>query len=233
MLLHVIAGRHAVVFTEDGGEGGAVGETAGVHHLGDVHTLLGEELGSLLQADATDEVVGCLTCEFLHLTMEVDATDADLVGDHVDIEVGVRKVLTDALHDLLKQFIVGRLEADVLDTLFEAVGTLVLHLQESARTEQIEDSASQDIHIERLDDVSVGTCLQSFETVFVAIAGREQDDGYEVRRGVRLQLRAEGVTIHLGHHHVADDEAGFDTVGLRESLAAVATGMYVVVLGEF
>ena len=30
MLLHVVTGRHAVVFTEDGGEGGAVGEAAGV-----------------------------------------------------------------------------------------------------------------------------------------------------------------------------------------------------------
>ena len=55
MLAHIVAGRHAVVLTEDGGEGGAVGEAAGVHHLGDVHAPLGEQLGCLLQTDATDD----------------------------------------------------------------------------------------------------------------------------------------------------------------------------------
>ena len=34
MLAHVVAGRHAVVLTEDGGEGGAVGEAAGVSQQG-------------------------------------------------------------------------------------------------------------------------------------------------------------------------------------------------------
>ena len=42
MLLHVLAGRHAVNALEEGGEGGGVGESTGVDDLGDVHILRGE-----------------------------------------------------------------------------------------------------------------------------------------------------------------------------------------------
>ena len=65
MLAHVVAGRHAVVLTEDGGEAGGVGKAAGIHHFGDVHASLRKQLGSLLQTDAADEVVGRLTRELL------------------------------------------------------------------------------------------------------------------------------------------------------------------------
>ena len=37
------------------------------------------------------------------------------------------------------------------------------------------------------------------------------------------------MAVHLGHHDVADDETGFDTVDLRKGLTAVDTGVNVVV----
>ena len=69
MLLHVLAGRHAVDALEEGGEGGGVGEAAGIDNLGDVHILRGEQVGCLLQAQGTDEIVGRLARELLHLTV--------------------------------------------------------------------------------------------------------------------------------------------------------------------
>ena len=125
MLSHVVARGHVIVFLKDGGEGCRVGESAGVHHLGDVHPLGGEQLGSLLQADVADKVVRRLTGELLHLTVEVDTADASFLGNHVDAEVGVAQILVDAVHDAVEELLIGRLEADLVDLLFQFVVALI------------------------------------------------------------------------------------------------------------
>ena len=60
----------------------------------------------LFQTDVTNEIVGRLTCQFLHLTMQMNTTDANLVSNTVDAEVGVADVFVDDLHDTVKQLFV-------------------------------------------------------------------------------------------------------------------------------
>ena len=129
-----------------------------------------------------------LTCEFLHLPVQVNTADAHLLGDHVDIQVGIGEVLSDTHHDLLQQLLVGRLQADVLHLLFQFVGTLILQLQQSAGVKQVLDSALEDVHIEGFDEIGVGTRLKAFETVFLATSGCQQDDRYEIGGAVCLEL---------------------------------------------
>ena len=137
MLLHVVAGRHAIEALEDGGEGGGVREAAGIHHLGDVHALVSQQAGCFLQADVTDEVVRCLSCQFLHLPMQVNAADAHLVGYHIDTEVGVVQILIDAVHDTVEEFLVGRLDTDLVDLFLEFVIALILQAQQSVAADKI------------------------------------------------------------------------------------------------
>ena len=66
-----------------------------------------------------------LAGELLHLTMEVDAADACLIGNHVDAEVGVTQILVDAVHDAVEELLIGRLEADLVDLLFQFVVALI------------------------------------------------------------------------------------------------------------
>ena len=41
VLFHVVSWREPVKSLEDGREGGCIVEAAGIHHLGDVHLLVG------------------------------------------------------------------------------------------------------------------------------------------------------------------------------------------------
>ena len=86
-LVHVVAWRHAIELLEDGREGGRIIESAGIHHLRDIHVTGLEEMGSLLQTDVADEVVRRLTSQLFHLTVQVDTAEAYFFGNSVDAEV--------------------------------------------------------------------------------------------------------------------------------------------------
>lgn len=180
MFFHIVTGRHAVELLEDRREGGWIGEAAGVHDFGDVHALISQQLGSFLQADVADEVVGGLPREVLHLTVDVDTADTYLIGYHIDAQVGVVQILVDAIHDAVEEFLVGRLHAYLVDLLLQFVVALILQPQQTVAVDEIDDGAAQDVHIEWLDDVGIGTRLQSFELVFIAALGGEQDDGDDI-----------------------------------------------------
>ena len=142
MLLHVLAGRHAVNALKEGGEGGGVGEAAGVDDLGDVHILRGEQVGCLLQAQGTDEIVGRLARELLHLTVQVDAADAYLIGNHIDAEVGIVQLLVDGGHDALEQLLVGRLDLHLLHLFLELIGAAVFLAQQRTGVDKVSDGAA-------------------------------------------------------------------------------------------
>ena len=134
-------------------------------------------MGSLLQSDIADEVVRCLTGQLLHLSVQVDAAETYLFGNGIDAEVGIADVLVDDLHDTFEQLLVRRLHLDLVDLFFELVVASVLQAEHLMGMDQIDDGTAQDIHIEGLGDVGVGTHFQSFELVLVTALGCEQDDG--------------------------------------------------------
>ncbi len=145
LCIHIFAGGHAVELLEDGGEGGGVVETAGIHDFGDVHVLHRQQLGSLLQTDVADEVMGCLTCQLLHLAMQVDTRDAYLLGYAVDAEVGVADVLVDDLHDSIEQLVVGRLHLHLVYLFLQLVVAAVLQAQHLVGMDEVDDGSAQDV----------------------------------------------------------------------------------------
>ena len=177
--------------------------------------------------------MGCLSRQFLHLAMQVYTADTHLLGYHVDAQVGVVQVLVDGLHHALQQFLVGRLHLYVLHLFLQAFRLAELLPEQLAGIHQVDDGAAQYIHVERLDDIGVSPRLETLQLVFVAVLGSQQDDGYVVGLRIRLQLRAEGVAVHLGHHDVADDDVGQGAVDLSQCIAAVDTGLDLIVAGEF
>ena len=157
MFFHIVAGRHAVELLEDRREGGWIGKAAGVHDFGDVHALISQQLGSFLQADVADEVVRGLSRKILHLAMDMHTADTYLIGYHIDAQVGIVQILVDAIHDAVEELLVGRLHAYLVDLLLQFVVALILQPQQTVAVDEIDDGAAQDVHIEWLDDVGIGT----------------------------------------------------------------------------
>ena len=148
----------------------------------------------------------CLSGQFLHLTMQVDATDAHFLGNVIDTQFGIADVLVDDLHDTLHEFVVRRLDLYIVHFLFQVVVATVFQPQHLVGVDEIDDSAAQDVHVERFDDIGIGTGLQSFQLVFFTVLGGEQDDWHVAGGGIGLYLRTECVAIHLRHHDVGNKQ---------------------------
>ena len=68
--------------------------------------------------------------------------------------------------------------------------------------DEINDGASQNVHIEGFHDVGVGTHLETFQLVLITALGSEQDDGDVVGSGIALDFLTHGGAVHLGHHDI-------------------------------
>ena len=233
MLLHIVTRRHAVELLEDGGEGGRITESAGVHHLGDVLVLVCQQVRRLFQSQVTDKVVRCLVRQLLHLTVEVYTTDSHLVGNHVHAKVGVVDILVDHVHHALQQLLVGRLHLHLFHLTLLTLVTGVLKAHHLASLSQVDDGAAQDLHVERLHQESIGTRLKTLQTIFVAVLGGEQHHGDMVGVHVCLDARAERVSIHLRHHHIADHHVGHLCQNHGQCLLTVAERFHGVVALQF
>ena len=138
--------------------------------------------------------------------MQVNTTEANLFGNGIDAKVGVADVLVDNLHNAIEQLLVRRLHLDLLHLFLELVVTSILQAQHLMGMNKVDDGTTQNIHIERLHHVRIGTHLKAFKLVFIAALGSQQDDGDMTRRGITLNLRTHGVTIHLRHHDVRNHQ---------------------------
>ena len=56
--------------------------------------------------------------------------------------------------------------------------------------DEVDDGSAQDVQVEGLHHVGIGSHLQSLELVFVAALGSQQDDGYVVGGWIALDLGA-------------------------------------------
>ena len=184
----------------------------------------------MFQADVADNLVGGLAREFLHLAMQVHAADAHLVGQAVDTERRVRDVLVDDGHHALEQFLVGRLDAHVFHMLLQFVGAPILHAQLLSALDEVVHGAQQDVHVEGLLDIGVGTRLQTLEFVFLACLGSEQHHGDVVGLWVALDGGAEGIAVHFGHHDVGEKQVGHGLQHHGQGLSAVGATLHLVFL---
>ena len=97
--------------------------------------------------------------QLLHLAVQVHATDAHLLGYHIDTQVGIADVLVNHLHHALHQCIIWSLNLPLLHLLLLTLVARKLIFQCAAHGEQVDDGAAQDVHIEWLQYVGIGTGL--------------------------------------------------------------------------
>ena len=55
-----------------------------------------------------------------------------------------------------------------------------------AHVDVIDDGTSENIHVERLHDVGICSCLQTLQLVLVPVLGSQQDDGDMIRHRIHL-----------------------------------------------
>ena len=95
-------------------------------------------------------------------------------------------MLVDGSHHAGQQLLVGRLHLHVFYLLFQLVALSVLHLHQPAHVDVIDDGTSENVHVERLHDVGICSCLQTLQLVLVPVLGSQQDDGDMIRHRIHL-----------------------------------------------
>ena len=135
--------------------------------------------------------------------MQLGTTDAHLVCQLVDIEVAVRQVFVDHLHDALHQQFVITLDLFLLDLVFLLLHTRELTLQTERLADQVIDHHVQLIHIKRFSQISVGALFQTFQSVSnIGLRGKH-DHRDMMQIDVGLNHTQESEAVHLRHHHIA------------------------------
>ena len=109
----------------------------------------------------------------------------------------------------------------------------VLQAQGSRPLYQVDDGLAENVHVEWLDDVGVGTRGESSQTIFVHTHCRQHHYGHMAGGEVRAQAHAERIAIHVWHHHVAEYQVGHAAHNFRESLSPVGEGFDLIVVAEF
>ena len=96
--------------------------------------------------------------------------------------------------------------------------------------DEVDDGASQNIHVEGFQKISVGPRLKTLQTVLVTALGSKQDDRNMTRRRTALNLRTHGIAIHFRHHDIGNHQVRNHLEHFTEaSLAVLANGDVIVV----
>ena len=78
--------------------------------------------------------------------------------------------------------------------------------------------------LDRLGEIVVSARIESGNDVSRIGFGREQDDGDEAQRRIRLQAPCHRDAVEFRHHDVEEDEVGIARLGLGQCLLAVDCG---------
>ena len=128
MLADILGRRNTEMLAEGGREGGLAGVAYGIGHLSDVDLLFSEQAGGLFHTDVLYEVVDGEARHLLHLAVQMGAADASLSADKADVELAVRDVFVDALHNALQKKLVVALHLDIFDVFIYTSGVAVDNL---------------------------------------------------------------------------------------------------------
>ena len=167
--LHIIARRRAIKVLEHGAEAGWVGETAAKHDVCYRLVRVGQQLFGILQTGIADEGMWCLVGQLLHSAVQMHTAQSYFAGNHIHTQVLIIHVIIDYLHHLFHQLVFWR-KGFFYRNLPVAL-SLVAHklvFQSTAHVEQVDDGATQNVHIERLHHIGIGTRLQTGQLVFLS-----------------------------------------------------------------
>ncbi|MET4846215.1 hypothetical protein ABIF62_006710 [Bradyrhizobium japonicum] len=84
---------------------------------------------------------------------------------------------------------------------------------------------------DRLGEEIVGAGFQPAIAVGGAVERGDHHDGNVVRRRIGLETAADFKAVHVGHHHVEQDDVAFGAAGQRQRLGAVRGGHHVEIFG--
>ena len=177
-----------------------------IGHLRDVDLLFAQQACRLLHAQVTQELAAGDAGHLLHLAVQLGTADAYVLGQRVDIVAGLRHVGIDRPHDALHQHVVVAFHLYILYALLLLDGTAELAAQPAYVVYQVVNLDVQFLHVERLGNIGIGTRLQALQFVLHLGLRRQHDDGQLRDLRVLLDALQHGDAVHLGHHHVADDE---------------------------
>ena len=104
--------------------------------------------------------------------------------------------------------------------------------QPAAVGEEGVDLRLEELGVEGLGDVVVGTFLQAVNHKLLGALGREEDDGEPGRLLVVLDASAELITLDTRHHDVGDNDVAFVMVEVVHGLLTVGHSDDMVALPE-
>ena len=161
--------------------------------------------------------------------MQLGTADTHLLRQHLHIEVAVRQVLVDGLHDAFHQHLIIAFHLND----FQLVGLLLctreLALQAEAALNQVLNDHVQLLHDEGLGQEGIGTALQALQTVG-HVGFRRQHHHWQMREvEIRLDHAQHGEAIHLRHHHIAHHSVVFVGEQFLHGLLAIGANAEFVV----
>ena len=172
------------------------------------------------QADVADEAGDIEAGDGAQLVVDGRRAGAHVGGEGVAVVGIVVEVGVDKPEGAAEELLVGRFRGD--DDAAGLVGTLlvVFGLDALAVLDDVVDAQLEVAEAEGLREILVGSEEQRLLLVFVLRLGGEEDDGQMAVVGVVLDCLRELVAVHLGHHHVGDDEV---EVFLPDDVEGLAT----------
>ena len=189
-----------------------------------------QQLGGPLQAHQLYHLVGCHVGQRLNLGKQSAARDGQLLGQEVDVQVRVGKVLLYDVVHALQEVVVGLVTCYLRQRLQRFAGKGFE--QSAAHLQRVADNALQILDGEGLFHVSVGTDVHALHLRVVVGLGGEHDERYVAGSCILADAAAQLGTVHARHHPVADDEAHLVVSQLVESFQSVVGRNHGVLLLE-
>ena len=212
---------------------GLVGVAHLVSHLRHIDFALAQQTGCLFHTEVAKETPCGDARDFLHLAMQLGTTETDISGKYIDIIFRVGHVGIDRAHDTIHEGIVIAFHLDILHALLLLNSTAELASQTAHIVDEVVNLDVQLVHVERLGDVGIGSALQSLELIFHSSFRGEHDDRQLRDVGVLLDAPQQGDAVHLGHHHIADDEVVGTGEQHLQCLLAVGCVVELVSVAQF
>ena len=180
----------------------------------------GEESLGVVHAQLCDVGGGALSGDGLHFSVELCAADIHLAGNRLYVDLVVLHLHRHYFLEFDEEVAIAGLQLCLgCFSLKKLLGELFA--QQSTLLEELGDAHVQDVGVERLHEIGVGTSLDACYAVFLGGLCGDDDDGDVVEQVGGAHESAHLQSVGARHHEVGDDEVGHDVACLGDALVAV------------
>ena len=89
--------------------------------------------------------------------------------------------------------------------------------------QEIVDADQQQFGREGLGDIGICTALKTLYLMMIEGTGRQEDDGDMGSGCSTLDALTEFQTVHHGHHHIGDNQVGYDFISQSKPLLPIGS----------